>query len=72
MPDPTPERIVFSDAEPEEPPLEVLSDDASWDAELQALVAIVNTLEPLDKAARHRVMLWARSRYLPDHLLVSK
>jgi hypothetical protein len=58
--------------EPEEPPLEVLTDDASWDAELQALVAIASTLEPLDDAARHRVMLWARMRFLPGYALVTK
>lgn len=48
----------------------VLTEDASWDAELQALVAIASTLAPLDQGARLRVMRWARARYLPNHVLV--
>jgi hypothetical protein len=56
--------VVSEDAPP------VLTEDASFDAELQALVAIASTLEPLDKEARLRVMRWARARYLPNHVLV--
>lgn len=67
-------RQVADESTPDfdEPPLEVLTDDAAWDEELQALVAIASMLEPLDPAARYRVMLWARSRFLPNHVLVAK
>lgn len=67
MPDPTPERIAA-----DEPPLEVLTDEECWDDELKALVAIVETLSRLDDAARLRVMLYARSRFLPHKVLVDR
>lgn len=52
--------------------LELLTEDASWDAELQALVAVGSTLETLDPAARERVIRWARSRYLPGYRLEAR
>lgn len=48
---------------------EVLTDDACWDAELQALVAICSTLEPLGEQARLRVMRWAIARFLLGYRL---
>jgi hypothetical protein len=56
----------------EEPPLEVLTDEEHWDDELKALVCIVEAFSKLDEAAILRVMLWARSRYLPKKMLVDR
>jgi hypothetical protein len=56
--------------EKEEPPLEVLTDEECWDDELKALVAVVETFSKLDEEAILRVMLYARSRYLPKKRLV--
>jgi hypothetical protein len=67
-----PDDETLLELEPDEQPLQVLTDDASWDAELQALVAITSTLQPLEQDARVRVLIWARSRFLPNHLLVLK
>jgi hypothetical protein len=60
----------LAETESDQEPLEVLTDDASWDLELQALVAAASALEPLDMDARKRVLRWAISRYLPAWKLV--
>lgn len=61
-----------STAEPEpEEPLEVLTDDACWDAELRCLVAVVESMRGLDVRAQRRVLRWAIARYWPEKMLVN-
>lgn len=72
MTEPSKERIAAAEPEPDEPPLEVLADEECWDDELKALAAIVETLSRLDDAAVLRVMLYARSRFLPHKMLVDR
>jgi hypothetical protein len=44
----------------------VLTDDEELEAEITALVAIVDTFGKLSYAARRRVLRWATSRFVPE------